>query len=341
MAETLEVFGQAPEGGDVHLVEISGGGLTARVMTWGAVIQDLRLAGHRPPLVLGFDRFTDYPAHSRYFGAIAGRYANRIANGRFTLDGETFEVERNQAGRHHLHGGTAGTGKRLWRIEDHGADFVRLAVDLPDGEMGYPGNLAVGCTYTLTRPGVLAVELTAKTDRATLCNLAQHSYFNLEDGGATDVLDHQVDIDAQSYIPVDGDSIPTGEIASVAGSPFDFREPRPIRFEVGGEAIGYDHNFCLAPARRNIQRVAGVRAPHSGVEMQVWTTEPGIQFYTGQKLDTPVPGLTGRPYGPFAGLCFEPQVWPDSPNHANFPSAILRPGQTYRQETQYRFSMRA
>lgn len=329
-----EIFGETAEGETVHRIAIAGGGLTARIMNWGAVIQDLRLDGHGPPLVLGFDDFAAYPLHSPYFGSIAGRYANRIAGGRFTIDGERFQADLNFLGKHTLHGGAAGTGKRVWKIAEHGADFVRLELHDPDGACGFPGNVEIGCTYRLKQGGRLSVELEATTDAPTLCNLAQHSYFNLENGGAGDILDHRLMLAAHAYLPVDEELIPTGIVQPVDGTDFDFRLARTIRSE--GEQTPYDHNFCLGSQRGPLKLAAWVQG-RSGVEMEVWTTEPGVQFYAGHKVAREVPGLEGRHYGAYAGLALEPQVWPDSPNRPYFPQAVLRPGETYRQETEYRF----
>ncbi|MDN2566771.1 galactose mutarotase [Aquibium sp. A9E412] len=329
-------FGATGAGEPVHRLTLAGGGLRAAVLTWGAVVQDLRLAGHDAPLVLGFETFEAYPAHSPYFGAIAGRFANRIAGGRFTLDGERHQADTNFLGRHLLHGGARGIGKRVWRVDESGADFVRLTLTDPAGAMGFPGTLTVACTYRLKQPATLAVELAATSDAPTLCNLAHHSYFNLDDGGAGSILDHRLTLDAAAYLPVDEEMIPTGRVEPVDGGDFDFRLARPIR-SADGPQRAYDHNFCLAAARRPLARAAWAQGALSGLEMEVWTTEPGVQFYAGHKLQPPVAGLGGRRYGAHAGFCLEPQVWPDAPNRPYFPSARLDPGETYRQHTEYRF----
>lgn len=335
-----EVFGETPAGETVHRYEISGGGLAARVITWGAAIQDLRFEGHRPPLVLGFEGFDDYVKRSPYFGATAGRYANRIAGGRFTIDGQRYLVDTNFLGKHLLHGGSRGFGQRVWQAAEHGADFVRLTLADPAGFMGFPGNLDISCTYRLSHGGRLCIELSATTDSPTLCNLAHHSYFNLDDGGADNILDHRLMINAAAYLPVDDELIPTGVVQPVEGTAFDFMLSRPIRMEEGGQQIPYDHNFCLAAARGELRQAAWVQGAVSGVEMEVWTTEPGLQFYGGSQLpEEGLPGLGGRRYRRFSGFCLEPQVWPDSPNRPYFPQAMLRPGETYRQLTEYRFRL--
>lgn len=329
-------FGRTPEGETVHRVSIVGGGLRASIMEWGAAVQDLRLDGHDAPLVLGFETFDPYPQHSPYFGATAGRYANRIRGGKFVIDGQRFQADTNFLGKHMLHGGAKGLGKRLWRIAEAGADFVVLKILDPGAQPGFPGNLDVTCTYRLRTGGVLAVELEATTDAPTLCNFAHHSYFNLDDGGWSDILGHRLMIPAGAYLPVDDELIPTGVVQPVDGTEFDFRLAREIRSV--DEQIPYDHNFCLAAARGPLKLAAWAQG-RSGVEMEVWTTEPGLQFYAGHKLAREVPGLGGRRYAAYAGFALEPQVWPDSPNRPYFPQAILRPGETYRQTTEYRFRM--
>jgi aldose 1-epimerase len=334
-----EIFGRMPDGREVRRVAISGGGLTAHVMCWGAVLQDLRLAGHDHPLVLGFEDFAAYPAHSPYFGAIAGRYANRIAGGRFAIDGQSYQVDANFLGRHTLHGGADGFGRRLWRLKETGANFVTLSYQAADGEMGFPGNLQVLCTYALKPGGRFVVELSARTDAPTLCNLAHHSYFNLDDGGRTDALGHRMRIDAGAYLPVDDELIPTGDVLRVDGTGLDFCTARPVRNGDGAVHRPYDHNFCLSAARGPLRRAAHVQGAHSGVEMEVWTTEPGLQFYDGAGTAREAPGLQGISYGAHAGLCLEPQIWPDAPNRPYFPQALLRPGDVYAQTTEYRFKL--
>lgn len=323
-----EIFGHMPDGRPVERVTIAGGGLTAKILSYGAVVQDLRLSGHAPPLVLGFDDFALYRAHSPHFGAIAGRVANRIAGAAFTLDGTDHRLDRNAPGGHHLHGGRDGTGTLLWRFEEVAEDRATLRIDLDDGEMGYPGALRVGVRFGLARGGVLDIRMTAEADRATLCNLAHHSYFNL-DGGA-DILGHRLRIAADRYLPVDGDLIPTGEVAPVAGARFDFRAGAAV-----GEAgcAGIDHNYCLSANRVRLRDVAELAA--GGVRMRVRTTEPGLQVYTASGMNVPVAGLGGRRMGAHAGIALEPQIWPDAIHHADWPQPVLRPGETYAQRTQF------
>ena len=204
--------------------------------------------------------------------------------------------------------------------------------------MGFPGALDATCTYTIKPEGRLCVELSATSDAPTLCNLAHHSYFNLDDGGSGDILDHRLQIDAAAYLPVDDELIPTGVVEPVEGTAFDFRRARTIRMAPGGEQVIYDHNFCLSAERGALRRIVRAEGASSGVAMEVWSTEPGVQFYAGHKAARTVPGLGGRSYGPYCGFCLEPQIWPDSPNRPYFPQAVLRPGETYRQVTEYRFS---
>lgn len=332
--KALTTFGTMPDGEAVPEASISGGGLAARVIAYGAVLHELRLSGHRPPLVLGLNTLEDYLAHSRYFGATVGRCANRIRDARFVLDGKTHTLDRNFRERHHLHGGSAGIGKRVWTFEDVRPDRVVLSITLDDGEMGYPGAMRVRQTMSLPGDGVFDIRIEAEADAPTLCNIAHHSYFNLD--GADTILDHELQVAADRYIPVDTDLIPTGEIASLDGHMFDFRSSKPLRPVC--EAALLDNNFCLADGRRALAHAATLRAPATGIAMQVLTTEPGLQIYDGANIDVTVPGLDGRAFHPHAGIALEPQVWPDAINHPAFPQAVLRPGEVYRQQTRYVFT---
>ena len=327
----MSAFGELPDGTPVERITIRGGGLTARVLTYGTVVQDLRLDGHEPPLVLGFDSFAPYLTRSPYFGATAGRCANRIRDGHLELDGQVHQLDRNFLGKHTLHGGAVSMGKRLWRVEAAGPDSVKLAIRLLDGEMGFPGQLDAHVTYTLLPGGVFDVRMHAESDATTLCNLAHHSYFNLE-GGAS-VSDHLLRIDAETYLPVDDELIPTGEIRSVVGSGFDFRTAAQV-----SRARPVDHNFCLSQSRQPLRPVAWLTSLASGVEMTVCTTETGIQVYDGAKIDIDVPGLTGQPMRAHAGIALEPQTWPDANHHPDFPQAVLHVGELYSQHSQYIFS---
>lgn len=338
MAEMLkrEVFGQTQSGETVYRVEIKGGGLTAKIITWGAVIQDLRLDGHDAPLLLGFDDFDSYPAHSSYFGATPGRCANRIGGGKFTLDGKNYQLDLNEKGVTHLHGGKDNIAKRNWTIVEHDVDRVVLKIVDPDGRGGYPGNCTIQATYWVHGNGEFSVTYESTSDQPTIANVCQHAYFNLD--GRDDALGHDIMIAADGYLVTNELQIPTGEVRPVAGAVFDFREMSPMKRFDGSEQALYDHNFCLSTERTAKRSVALARSLNSGVSLEVRTTEPGVQFYAGFKLDVPVPGLDGRKYGPFAGFCLETQIWPDAINHEDFPDAVLRPGEVLRQETDYIFS---
>lgn len=338
MTEMLkrEVFGQTKSGETVYRVEIKGGGLTAKIISWGAVIQDLRLDGHDAPLLLGFDDFDSYPAHSSYFGATPGRCANRIGDGKFTLDGKSYQLDLNENGVTHLHGGSDNIAKQNWTIVEHDVDRVVLKIVDPDGRAGYPGNCTIQATYWVHGDGELSVTYESTTDQPTIANVCQHAYFNLD--GRDDALGHDIMIAADNYLVTNERQIPTGEARPVAGTAFDFRQMSPMKRFEGSEQALYDHNFCLSNERTAKRSVALARSLNSGVSLEVRTTEPGVQFYAGFKLNVPVPGLDGRKYGPFAGFCLETQIWPDAINHEGFPDAILRPGEVLRQETDYIFS---
>lgn len=332
----VRVFGEMPDGTPVEAIAIAGGGLEAEVLTYGAVVRTLSLAGHGAPLVLGYESLSDYLAHSPYFGATVGRFANRIANGRFTLDGHTYQLDRNERGRTHLHGGSHGFGARCWELADAGDDFVSLHIVSEDGDMGYPGRLVATCTIRLTEPATLRFELGAAAEADTIVNLAHHGYFNLD--GLPDLSHHALMVAADEVTAVDGDLIPSGQLLDVTRTIYDLRVPRPL-MPVGELPPNYDINFCLRPEVRLLGGAAArLASAASGVALDVWTTEPGLQVYDGHLIDSPVPGLGGRRYGKRAGICLEAQRWPDAPNHPAFPSAVLRPGAPYAQITEYRFS---
>lgn len=313
----------------VDEVTLRAGSLEASILTYGATLRDLRLAGR--PLVLGLSTLDEYVEHGAYFGALCGRYANRIAGGRFTLDGTAYQVTCNERNRTHLHGGATGFDKRIWTVDELTADSLVLSLVSPDGEEGYPGTVTLKARFTLLPSAVLSLSITAVTDAPTLVNIAHHSYFNLD--GSADVLAHRLQILGEDYLPVDGHGIPTGDVVPVAGTDFDFRHLR----SVSGPRT-YDHNFCLSRDVALEPRLAAVlEGATSGVSMELWTTEPGLQFYDASGLGLPFTGPDGRRFGPHAGLCLEPQRWPDSPNQKNFAGAVLRPGETYHQLTEFRF----
>ena len=320
-----------PDGSAVTRQRIEGGGLEAYVLSYGAVLQDLRLEGHDAPLVLGFEEFAPYLTDSPYFGAIAGRCANRIGVGRFTIDGVAHQVDQNFQDLHHLHGGREGVGKRNWTVESVFSDRITLRIELTDGEMGYPGNMVARCTYACLENGVFDVKITAETDAATLCNFAHHTYWNLDGGVTTD--DHLMQVDADRFTVVDDGFIPTGESRDVTGTRYDFRTLRPIRDEVF-----IDHNLCLSDKRVDLRKIGTLISQKSEVSMEMRSTEAGLQVYDGFKMEVSPAGLGGRRYGKNGGVALEPQVWPDAINHDGFPSALLRPGEQYHQHTQFAFS---
>jgi aldose 1-epimerase len=343
------LIGALADGTPIHGATLrSPAGAEAQVVEWGASLRDLVVPlshGRRQRVVLGLAGIADYPEHASHMGAIAGRYANRVGGGRFVLDGKEYWLPLNQDGRQSLHGGGKGFGKRPWTIVASDDTSVTLALVSPDGDAGYPGRLNVWCRYGLVADAALRIELTATTDAPTIVNLAHHSYFRLDDG--PDILDHELEVRANLMTPVDADLIPDGSLVAVEGTPFDFRKLRPVRrLATDGTRIWYDHNYILRRDRREISGAAGLELAHaatlrsarSGLAMQLWTTEPALQVYDGFKLAPPVPGLDGQRYGACAGLALEPQHVPDSPNLPHFPSTVLRPGEVYRQVSEYRFA---
>ncbi|MGR4069173.1 aldose epimerase family protein [Billgrantia sp. C5P2] len=352
------VFGQLPDGRQVDVYRFTNAnGIEMRVINYGGIILSLKTPdaqGEFDDIVMGFDSLDDYLSDeyrqaNPYFGALIGRYGNRIAGGRFSLDGETHSLATND-GDNHLHGGRQGFDRVLWQAEpfenDEGAGLV-LRYTSEDGEEGYPGRLETEVTYTLTDADELVVDYRATTDKATPVNLTQHSYFNLEGEGRGSILDHHLTINADAFTPVDDTLIPTGEIRPVEGTPFDFTQPTPIgeRIEQDNEQLmfgkGYDHNFVLAEqAASSSEPVLAARVwePDSGRLLEIATTEPGIQFYSGNFLAGDLTGKRGQAYEHRSGFALETQHYPDSPNQADFPSTILEAGETYRSRTIYRFS---
>ena len=328
----IEKFGTMPDGKEVERIVLQGGGLNAAMLTYGSILQNLYLEGHAAPLVLGFDSFAPYLTHSPYFGATAGRCANRIRDGHLDLDGTVYQLDRNFLGKHHLHGGAKGIGKRLWQIVEVSGSELTLEIALTDGEMGYPGNMQIRLQIGLLSDGVLDIRFEATSDTTTLCNLAHHSYFNLDGAVATGA--HELQIAADTYLPVDDELIPTGEVRSVAGTSFDFRKAKAI--SQATETI--DHNFCVSNARGPLLPVAWLYSSLSGVGMEVRSTEPGLQVYDGARVDIELPGLNGAPMHAHAGIALEPQIWPDANHHKGFPQAVLRAGNRYEQHTQYKFT---
>ncbi|HYS34609.1 MAG TPA: aldose epimerase family protein [Pseudonocardiaceae bacterium] len=335
----------------------NGRGMTVRILTYGGIIQELTVpdrSGHQANVVLGFPTLADYVAHNSpvagggvYFGALIGRYANRIAKGTFTLDGQTFHVPVNNNGNS-LHGGTIGLDKKVWSAtEAHGTDNVglRLTYVSPNGEMGYPGTLTSVVTYTLDNASRLGIHFQATTDAPTVVNLTNHSYFNLAGEASGDVYHQQLQINANRFTPTDTTQIPTGQLAPVAGTAMDFRRLTPIGARINENdpqlltGQGYDLNWVLnRPNNGALALAARAIDPASGRVLSVFTTQPGIQFYSGNFLTGTLVGTSGHAYRQSDGFALETQHFPDSPNHANFPSTVLRPGQSYDQTTVFQLS---
>ena len=331
-----EVFGTLADGTVVERVRLMRSDFEVSVLSYGAAIQSITvpMATEARRVTLGFDTLEDYARYSPHMGAIAGRFANRIRGGRFSLDGVPYQLTCNEHGRNHLHGGKIGFGRRAWSVDDVQDHSVRLRLVSLAGDEGYPGRVDVSCTYRLAGPLQLSIELTATTDAPTIINLAGHSYFNLAGGG--DARDHVVEIFADRYLPVDAEQIPTGDILAVEGTAYDFRTPRRVR---STPPTRYDHTFVAAMTETpEPRRMARLTAPDDSIALDVWSTEPGVQFYDGGNIAVPVPGAGGQNYAPFSGLCLEPQRFPDSPNHPGFTNVVLRPGERYRQVTEYRFT---
>ncbi|MER7495437.1 MULTISPECIES: aldose epimerase family protein [Streptomyces] len=344
-----ELFGRLADGTKVYRWSLENGGTRMKVLSYGGIVQSLELPDRRgryANVSLGFDNIEDYVSSSPYFGALIGRYGNRIDQGRFTLDGTAYQLSVND-GEHSLHGGAQGFDKRVWDVEPftRGSDVgLRLYHTSADGEMGYPGTLKAEVTYTLTRAGDWRIDYEATTDKPTVCNLTSHVYFNLAGEGSGTVYDHELSIAASRYTPVDAGLIPTGELAKVAGTPFDFRRTKTVGEDIRDAhqqllyGKGIDHNWVLDKGiTARPEHIATLRDPRSGRTMKIATTEPGLQFYSGNFLDGTLVGSGGRIYRQGDALCLETQHFPDSPNQPSFPSTVLRPGQTYRSTTVHSF----
>jgi len=340
-------FGKTRDGATVdQFVLRNASGMVAKVMTYGATLTDLLVpdrTGKLGSIVLGFDTFLPYLGEVPYFGATVGRYANRIAHGVFELNGQQYTLATNN-GPNHLHGGLRGFDKVVWTAEPREnpqAPSVTFTYRSADGEEGYPGNLTVKVTYTLTAQNEIRLDYSATTDKATPLNVTNHSYFNLAGEGSGTILDHDLMIAADQFTPVDATLIPTGEIAPVAGTPMDFTTPTPIGARIalvpGAAPGGYDHNYVLRP-HAGLALAARLSEAKSGRVMEVLTTEPGIQFYSGNFLDGKLHGRSGAAYVQHAALCLETQHFPDSVHHPEFPSVVLQPGHTFTSQTVYRFS---
>ncbi len=345
-----EPFGTLPDGTAIELFTLRNpSGMEVKVTNYGGIITELKVPdrdGKLDDVVLGYSSIDGYLKSSPYFGAIIGRYGNRIGNAQFKLDGQTYKLPAND-GSNTLHGGTTGFDKVVWQAEpferagERGIVFTHTS---PDGDQGFPGALEARVTYTLTDQNELKFDYHATTDKPTVVNLTQHTYFNLAGDGSGDVLGHELTINADRYTPVDKGLIPTGELASVEGTPLDFRTKTAIgarinsdheQIKLGG---GYDHNYVLNRSGEGLQLAARVEEPMTGRVMEVHTTEPGLQFYSGNFLDGSITGKNGHVYNKRNGFCLETQHYPDSPNHPAFPTTTLKPGETYTSQTVYTFS---
>jgi len=348
---TQAPFGTLPDGRQVTRYTLKNShGMLVKILDFGGIITEIHVPdreGQFADVALGFDTLEPYLKDSPYFGALIGRYGNRIGKGRFSLDGKDYQLPVNN-GENHLHGGDPGFDKVLWTasIEELGLTLRYRSVD---GEQGYPGNLDATVVYSLSEDNEIVVRFHAVTDQATPVNLTQHSYFNLKGvgEGSGDVLNHVLSLDADRFVPIDANSIPLGALAPVTGTPFDFRQPRPIGERIGQpdkqlrHGTGYDHCWVLnrTAGSRELQRAAHVCEPETGRVLELYTQEPGVQFYSGNFLDGSLTGKGGRAYEPRSGLCLEPQHYPDSPNQPAYPNTILRPGEVYATESRFRFSV--
>jgi aldose 1-epimerase len=341
-------FGKLPDGTAIQIYTLTKqNGVEARITNYGGIVQSLTVPdrkGESADVILGFDTLAGYLANpGPFLGALIGRYANRIGGARFTLDGVEYHLEKNN-GANSLHGGFHGFDKRVWTARELPDGGLQLTYLSKDGEGGYPGSVTVTATYHLTDANELKIDYTATTDKDTVVNLTNHAYFNLAGAGAGDILAHRVMLNAGRFTPVDSGLIPTGELRDVSGTPFDFRRSTAIgaRIDQNDEQLklggGYDHNWVLNKNGSVPGLAARVEEPQSGRALEVYTTEPGVQFYTGNSLGGPIKGKGGKVYQRRSGFCLETQHFPDSPNHKDFPSTVLKPGQRFQSTTVYRFS---
>jgi aldose 1-epimerase len=338
-------FGTTPGGCEIHLFTLTNSqGMEVSIINYGGIVTTIKVpdrTGRVEDVVLGHDTLEGYLNRSRFFGALIGRYANRIARGRFVLHGIEYSLGINN-GVNHLHGGFKGFDKVVWLSEEL-TEGLRLTYFSQDGEENYPGNLRAKVSYSLSEANELRVEYQAETDQDTIVNLTNHSYFNLAGGGT--ILDHELTIEADAFTPVDHTLIPCGEIRNVKETPFDFTSPTPVGMRINTDdeqlwfAGGYDHNFVLRTAPAGVRKVASLHDPKTGRLLEISTEQPGIQFYSGNYLDGSIIGKGGRAYVKYSGCCLETQHFPDSPNHPNFPPTVLRPGKEYRHTTVFKFSV--
>jgi aldose 1-epimerase len=340
-------FGNLKDGREAHIYRLTNpNGLEAEITNFGGILVSLKVPDANQDIddiVLGYDTLDEYVADKNYFGCTVGRYANRIAGGNFRIDDIEYQLTQND-GENHLHGGLLGFNKKLWDAYSIG-DTIKLRYTSRDGEEGYPGNLTATVRYTLTDRDELKIEYTATTDKPTLCNLSHHSYFNLAGAGNTDITRHNLTINARRFTPIQEDLIPTGELQKVIGTPMDFTHPTEIGARIDEDHIqlrlggGYDHNWTLNSSEQS-DPAATAYEPTTGRVMELYTTEPGLQFYSGNFLDGKTKGKQRKRYPHRGGLCLEAQHYPNSPNQPTFPNTLLKPRETYRQTTTYKFSMR-
>ena len=342
-------FGVLPNGEEVYKYQLSNSKLSVDIINYGGIITNINLEdsqGKIRDIVLGFDDIDKYVNGHPYFGSIIGRYGNRIANGKFEIEKKEYQLNKNN-GKNALHGGLKGFDKVIWgvkEIKDNNIVGIKLNYFSKHMEEGYPGNLDVTVTYTLNNENELKIKYEAKTDKTTVVNLTQHSYFNLAGESSGDILDHLVYIDADSYLPVTENLIPTGEIRKVENTPFDFNKFKKIGMEINNTnsqleyGIGYDHCWVLNDYTGNIRKVAEAKSLKTGIQMEVFTDQPGIQFYTGNFLDGTLKSKKEKTYEKRYGFCLETQHFPDSPNQPNFPNTFLTPEESYKTETWFRFS---
>jgi aldose 1-epimerase len=345
-----KLFGTLPDGSKVYSYTLKNSlGMKAEIIEFGAIVRTLSVpdrSGKFSDIVLGYDDLSGYENGSSYLGAIVGRYGNRIAKGKFTMDGKEYQLTVN-SGTNHLHGGAKGFDKVLWKaepVENETDPALKLTYVSKDGEEGYPGTVTVSVTYTVTKDNELRIDYEGTTDKTTILNPTHHSYFNLTGDFTKKILDHELMIKADTLTPVDSNLIPSGELKKVGGTPFDFRKPEKIGARINEKdeqlrfGIGYDHNWVINDYSKNVRLSAAVYDPQSGRYMEVLTDQPGLQFYSGNFLDGSAKGKGGIFYEHRTGLCLEAQLFPDSPNKKNFPSAVLKPGEVYHQTTIYKFS---
>ena len=348
---TKQDYGKTAKGEAVDLYTLKNrNGTEIAITNYGGIVVSLKTVdklGRMANVALGFDRFEGYLTPPPYFGAIIGRYGNRIAKGKFKLDGKDYTLAKNN-GENSLHGGNEGFDKKVWAAESQstpGSQTLVLKYTSKDGEEGYPGTLDVTVTYTLNDSDDLSIDYKAKTDKATVLNLTNHTYFNLAGEGQGDILDHSMTINASRFTPVDSGLIPTGELKNVEGTPFDFRKPLSIgaRINAADDQIklggGYDHNYVLDRTGSGLELAARASESTTGRVLEVWTTEPAVQFYTGNFLDGTLIGATNRPYPKRSGFCLETQHYPDSPNQPAFPTTVLKPGEEYKSTTVWKFRL--